>query len=296
MEDARVELRKFMAETFSDEEIDVFCFDYFPEVYDNFASSHTKVQKILVLLTYCTNRDQLVILAEMLRKERTNQFSQKFSTNREEVQELTSPDEDEGYFDALEKLDDHTAEAGAALNRIEKAISVIGENVQSGANDLNRITQSQQPINRNDAKRVINRVAVDLDKFANQLDAETELFSSGFIDTISKVIRIIEIGQEMPRKDKDIEDLQKAKPSFEWLVSQIITARSNVEEFRNAVATSPRMTSQYVKSKRRAVGSLNNLLNSFDIARQKTSELLEYINTLLGNEQKIFSPNSDESP
>ena len=39
------DIRQFLAESFNDEELSTLCFDYFRDVYDDFASGMTKGQK-----------------------------------------------------------------------------------------------------------------------------------------------------------------------------------------------------------------------------------------------------------
>ena len=52
-------IRDLLNTTFSDEEIAVLSFDYFPSVYDNFASGMSKGQKIQQLIDYCRRRRAL---------------------------------------------------------------------------------------------------------------------------------------------------------------------------------------------------------------------------------------------
>ena len=40
------DIRKFLAELFSDEELEILCSDFFPTVYDQFTNGMTKGQKV----------------------------------------------------------------------------------------------------------------------------------------------------------------------------------------------------------------------------------------------------------
>ncbi len=48
------DIRQFLFDFFNDEELATLCFDFFPEVQDNFSAGMTKRQKILELLGYCS--------------------------------------------------------------------------------------------------------------------------------------------------------------------------------------------------------------------------------------------------
>jgi hypothetical protein len=68
------DIRRFIMDIFSDEELTTFCFDNFPEVQDNFTSGMTKGDKTLRLLDYCQRRERLPDLLKCLRAARPGQF------------------------------------------------------------------------------------------------------------------------------------------------------------------------------------------------------------------------------
>ena len=53
----KAELRQLVMTYFSDDELNALCFDYFPEVLNNFTTGMTKSQKVIELLSYCERRD-----------------------------------------------------------------------------------------------------------------------------------------------------------------------------------------------------------------------------------------------
>jgi hypothetical protein len=77
---APAEVRQFLEEKFDDEELATFCFDYFPQVQDDFTLGMTKGQKVRLLLNYCRNRDLWPNLVAALQKTRPDQFEQVFAS------------------------------------------------------------------------------------------------------------------------------------------------------------------------------------------------------------------------
>ncbi len=71
-------LRQFLKDMFNDQEFVDFCADYFPEVYDDFATGMTKSQKIGALLDYCRRRMLLENLDVALHNERPTQYANRF--------------------------------------------------------------------------------------------------------------------------------------------------------------------------------------------------------------------------
>lgn len=72
------DLRRFLTEHFSDQELTELCFDHFHEVYRNFGSGETVNAKVLALLGYCQRRDRLPELLAVLEKERPEPFGRVF--------------------------------------------------------------------------------------------------------------------------------------------------------------------------------------------------------------------------
>jgi hypothetical protein len=75
------DLRRFLTEAFSDEEITTLCFDQFRPVYDTFAGGMTKGQKIQLLIEHCERRDEWSTLLSALQRERPRQFAKFLDAN-----------------------------------------------------------------------------------------------------------------------------------------------------------------------------------------------------------------------
>ncbi|KAA3664015.1 MAG: TIR domain-containing protein [Chloroflexi bacterium] len=83
------ELRQFIGQYFSDSELDTFCFDYFPAVWNDFSAGMRKNDKIMDLIGYCSRRGLMKNLLVDLRQEREKQYDQTFVL--EQRQEPTPP-------------------------------------------------------------------------------------------------------------------------------------------------------------------------------------------------------------
>jgi formylglycine-generating enzyme required for sulfatase activity len=72
------EIRQFLTESFDDKELKVLCFDYFPEVHDEFASGMTKEEMTLLLVGYCQRRELIPNLLAAIRRARPDQYKKRF--------------------------------------------------------------------------------------------------------------------------------------------------------------------------------------------------------------------------
>jgi sulfatase modifying factor 1 len=75
---ATTDVRQFLTETFSDEELSTLCFDYFRDVYDDFASGMTKGQKIQILIERCERHGVLPNLLAAIQRARPEQYKGRF--------------------------------------------------------------------------------------------------------------------------------------------------------------------------------------------------------------------------
>ncbi len=74
------ELRNFIVEHFSREELELFCADYFRDVYQEYEGSNlSKSQWAHRLVEYCVRRRQLMNLRAALQKERAEPFARRFT-------------------------------------------------------------------------------------------------------------------------------------------------------------------------------------------------------------------------
>ena len=73
------QLRTFLLQAFSDDELHALCFDYFRDVSDEFGTGMTKSQKVQLLIQYCTRRRLIPNLTHALQRERPEPFAQHFA-------------------------------------------------------------------------------------------------------------------------------------------------------------------------------------------------------------------------
>lgn len=76
-------LRRFLTDAYSDEEITTLCFDHFRPVYENFGSGMSKGQKIQNLLEHSERHNQWQALVDALQRERERQFAAFLQTTTE---------------------------------------------------------------------------------------------------------------------------------------------------------------------------------------------------------------------
>jgi len=72
------DIRRFLTDHFSGDDLDALCFDHFSEVFRDFTRDMTTTRKGLLLLDYCQRRDRLPALLAVLERERPEPFGRVF--------------------------------------------------------------------------------------------------------------------------------------------------------------------------------------------------------------------------
>jgi formylglycine-generating enzyme required for sulfatase activity len=73
------ELRQFITQFFSDEELETLCFDYFPEAANEFGGGMSKNRKVIILIGHCERRGRLADLRAALERERPAAWREAFA-------------------------------------------------------------------------------------------------------------------------------------------------------------------------------------------------------------------------
>jgi hypothetical protein len=71
-------IRKFIIDHFSDDDLTTFCYDYFRDVHEQFTRGMTKGEKVQLLIESCDRRGVLPGLLAALHKERPSQYESQF--------------------------------------------------------------------------------------------------------------------------------------------------------------------------------------------------------------------------
>ena len=79
------DIRKFLTELFSDEDLTILCYDYFRDVHDDFALGMSKGQKIQRLIERCDHREAIPSLLAALSAERAAQYNARFGAPVEAI-------------------------------------------------------------------------------------------------------------------------------------------------------------------------------------------------------------------
>ncbi len=134
------DIRQFLIEAFSDEELMTLCSDHYHDVYNTFASGMTKTYKIQLLIEHCQHREIIHDLLKTMYRARPEQYVRRFPQVPSIVPEQTNYPDVSGATTqaskttARKQLDlqvaDLFAQLGQAESRLEwDKVIEIGERI-----------------------------------------------------------------------------------------------------------------------------------------------------------------------
>ncbi len=279
------ELRSFIVSTFNDEEIDVLCFDYFPDLYDNLPITFTKNQKVMRLLGYCRDRELIPKLLTILESLRGSQFQNKFPSyandNDEQADslqmgiELFEENEEIGFLDVLDEFETHSITFQETAKRITDAITDVGKDVTIATDELNKLGEEASKPSRSSVKRSLVRASERIDVFTRRMEAETPLFARSLKGAISSIEKAIDLMDDFPNSRE--RQVQKLHQQLDILDKAIRQAEPQLQSFRITVITLPRMVKELNQSKRQAGRALEHFLEAFSDAKILISTIRDAI-------------------
>lgn len=143
------DLREFIIQFFSGEELDTLCFDSFPEVMGEFNSRMSLNEKAITLISYCQRRGLLNKLYAVLARERPSIWKQHFVTAK-------TTDERQNQPGAVQAPPNRmiNAKTGIEMIRIPAGTFLYGDNRQKV--DLPEYWIGRAPVTNSQYKRFLD--------------------------------------------------------------------------------------------------------------------------------------------
>lgn len=85
MSPSNAELRRFISSAFSEDDFNVFCFDHFPEVRQNFGTGMSMRMKVIILIDDCQRNARISELLTHLKAERPGRFPKSLELDSQEI-------------------------------------------------------------------------------------------------------------------------------------------------------------------------------------------------------------------
>ena len=188
--------------------------------------------------------------------------------------------EEDGYLDLLEVFEDRSVEVSEVVNRLADAQAELSKRLVKGTEDLQALQRPPNAATQTQIKRLIAKVAEEMDRFTNRVNAEMPLLRSAMNGSINALTRAA-----MLSVDFDPEQTHAAKTAATSLLSALRGAKQSMSEFKSTTNALPRITKDLNTAKRRQSTAMDSLIAEFESGEQLLVEALTVLDTLLQEPQ-----------
>ncbi|MDY6839692.1 MAG: hypothetical protein SWH78_17170 [Thermodesulfobacteriota bacterium] len=200
-------------------------------------------------------------------------------TAQNESENATDEYDDDGILDLMEVFQDKFAELLEITQRIATATEDLGAKTNARTAEMNALPRdSKGNANPKEAKRVISKAASDMNQFTARIDAELPLYNDAMNTGMNSFIKAATMTVDLENKAGDV---QEGLDAVITLRSTLATSKQSTAEFRESIASLPRMTTTLNKAKRGAVDAIDRLLIEFTNSQSLLSESEKVIRDLL---------------
>lgn len=174
--------------------------------------------------------------------------------------------DDEGLLDLVAHVGEGMQTSGDSLDRIGRAISDLNDRMTHHNSEM----QASGGPGNDQARRLVNRVADDIEDAVSRMKPELPIFADNFRIAIDAVAKMATVLGDFPLSETDKTDLRQLVQTLVDARDTTVGSRKDVQEFRDAVLRLPRLTTRLNRSKR----ELGRFLDQFDQEMDSCSSLL----------------------
>ncbi len=196
------------------------------------------------------------------------------STETEEIRdtEPTVPEDEPGFLDLVEQFEDEFEVVNEICERITAATVEIGEKMEARTAENKQFASGPDSANRKAAKRLIAKAAADMDQYVHRMEAEVPLFSHNLNLGMNTLIQIAAVAVDFKFEDDVLGQIKESLVAIRGFREATTAVGGSLTDFRESVASLPRMTTRLNRSKRAMVNVLQRLIDELHAAQVMAGE------------------------
>lgn len=226
--------------------------------------------------------------ADLIRLHLARQFQESLRLSppreREESpvdQKVPQDEEEPGLLDLLEVFDERFSAINDTVVRLSAATEDLGDRMRERAEEIRLATQGKG-ISKADGKRLINRGANELQRYATRAEADLPVLRSSLREGMSVVGQAVALAVEVD--PNEVPKLRETRSALGILGQRLAETRASISSFRGNIQSLPRMTTALNKGKRSALSVVDELLEILEQAQRDATEVEKAIDAILVKE------------
>lgn len=197
-----------------------------------------------------------------------------------------NPLDDLGILELQDLVEIQFNSLSETLSRIRSYMNEMTELNAVLTDDLNRAAERKHvdPVrSRQDVKKIMSKVALNMDHFADRIEAEVPIFRQSLSEGLNATIKTIEVSVDFSKGENHAEEMEAAKRSLEETLDALDGAMQSFAGMISSVESLPRLTSDMNKSKRKVASAMGKLMEEMTIGRRLAVEAVSAIESTARN-------------
>lgn len=167
-------------------------------------------------------------------------------------------DEETGLIDLLEESERASEDVNTSIGAMREALESLGAKTASRTSEMQAAASLPEDKKRKEVKRVAKGAAGDMDDYVAVIEAQLPVFRDGLSSSLRSFGQVASLSIDF--ESEDAEQLEGALSAAGTLKQSMSSARSSMSDFRNTVASLPRITTAMNRSRRRVVDVTDTLM------------------------------------
>lgn len=184
-----------------------------------------------------------------------------------------SEDDDLGYIDLIESLNDNTSKMSAFLSESAEKLTDIAAASRDGTEILEGLTAlgSLEP---SDMKAVVAEVTNKFNLYSDSVERGIDQFAENIEGIAQDSLNLIRVSVDFPSEESEVAE---AKLSLQGLIDQMDGAVMNMNDFVETIRGLQRMTVAFNQARKRVINNTNRIIEIIQSARPILEEAVRMI-------------------
>lgn len=207
---------------------------------------------------------------EDIRREKYKVDDEDKGVSNQEI-ETSDDDDDLGYLDYIELVEDNFVNLAVATEKINNYIETIGSEINRGTHEFKECTLADGSFDMKKGKAVTNKIAEAMVEFSTSMEKEIVKISQHFKEGSNAFQQVLLFsGDFMPPERNDRSELSGHVRGTKEIIHKTI---SSIVDMREAASELPRITKEFNRAKRQTLNVLDRFVGELEIAERLASEM-----------------------
>lgn len=190
---------------------------------------------------------------------------------------------EEGLIDLIEKGQESFENSYQVALRILVTTNELGETIKKRTEEINSMRTSRVRVDIKALKRIVERVAEDMEQFVARMEPELSIFSQSYSKGVNALTRVASLSSDFKSEDKKevVDTLEMVKT----LKDELYEVLSGLSTFQAEVKNIPPISTKLNQAKKHTLSVLKDFADRMTAAINLTAEVEITIQGLLSNFQ-----------